>query len=236
MICDCLKTWPACLLALVLLIRPASVLADTDAGFRQLERFLDDVSTLSARFEQQLIDVDDSIVEESSGTLDILRPGRFRWTYSEPYEQIIVADGRNIWSYDVELEQVTVKDQVQTLGSTPATLLGGSRDVLEQFDYLGSSEDRGTTWVRLEPKDMEQGFSKIELGFTNDELSRMLFVDNLEQTTLIALFDVRTNDDVSYGTVGSPSPFEFAPPAGVDVVGTPIPFDSMSSNEHDAGQ
>ena len=51
------------------------------------------------------------MVESSTGTLDIERPADFAGAISEPYEQLLIADGRNIWSYDLDLEQVTVKPQ-----------------------------------------------------------------------------------------------------------------------------
>ena len=123
---------------------------ETDAGRALVEDFLNNVTTMSGRFEQQLVDASDAIIEESSGTLDIRRPGQFRWSYKAPYEQMLIADGVNIWSYDVDLEQVTVKGQSDALGSTPAILLGGSSEVLDDFDYVGSFSDRGTVWVRLD--------------------------------------------------------------------------------------
>ncbi len=181
-----------------------------------LERFVNDVQTLQGRFEQSLIDADQQLVEESSGTLEIQRPGQFRWAYTEPYEQVLVADGSNIWSYDVDLAQVTVKPQAEVLSNTPASLLGGSPDALEQFDYIGSFVDRGTVWVTLRPKDRDNGFAKVELGFNDGKLSRMLFSDNLEQTTLIALFDVSLNLEIDADH------FEFDPPDDVDIVGTPL--------------
>lgn len=181
-----------------------------------LERFVNDVQTLQGRFEQSLIDADQQLVEESSGTLEIQRPGQFRWVYTEPYEQVLVADGSNVWSYDVDLAQVTVKPQAEVLSNTPASLLGGSPDALEQFDYIGSFVDRGTVWVTLRPKDRDNGFAKVELGFNDGKLSRMLFSDNLEQTTLIALFDVSLNLEIDADH------FEFNPPDDVDIVGTPL--------------
>ena len=187
-----------------------------DEGRRVIERFLEDVVTISGRFEQQLVDADNVVIESSSGSLDISRPGRFNWSYVEPYRQILIADGLNIWSYDVDLEQVTVKPQADALGSTPALLLGGTSDVLEEFEYIGSFTDRGTLWVRLRPKNSDNGFSKVELGFNDEKLSRMLFVDNLEQTSLIALFDVAFNGEIDE------SLFSFSPPQGVDVVGQPL--------------
>ena len=188
---------------------------ETDDGQILIESFLQDVTTISGRFEQQLIDADNSLIETSAGTLDIERPGRFRWSYSVPYRQELIADGLNMWSYDVDLEQVTVKPQAEALSSTPALLLGGTTDVLEDFSYVGSFDDKGTTWVLLRPKDTDSGFNKVELGFTDGVLTRMLFGDNLEQTTLIALFDVAFNEPIDAET------FAFAPPDGVDVVGEP---------------
>lgn len=181
-----------------------------------LERFVNNIQTLQGRFEQSLIDADQQLVEESSGTLEIQRPGQFRWVYTEPYEQVLVADGSNVWSYDVDLAQVTVKPQAEVLSNTPAALLGGSPDALEQFDYIGSFIDRGTVWVTLRPKDRANGFAKVELGFNDGKLSRMLFSDNLEQTTLIALFDVSLNLEIDADH------FEFNPPDDVDIVGTPL--------------
>ena len=119
------------------------------------------------------------MIDQSSGTVEIQKPGRFRWTYLEPYEQILVADGLNVWSYDVDLEQVTVKAQAEVLAKTPALLLGGSQNVLDDFEYIGSFQERGTVWVRLRPETTDNGFTKVELGFDEGRLSRMIFSDRV---------------------------------------------------------
>ncbi len=177
--------------------------------------FLTDVITLEGRFEQSLIDAEGTIVERTSGTLEIERPTRFRWTYTDPYEQWLVADGVNIWSYDLDLEQVTVKPQAEALANTPALLLGGSESALQQFDFGGTIVEEITTWVRLEPKNKDSGFTRVELGFIDEKLRRMVFFDNLEQTTLVALYDVNTNEPIASER------FKFVLPEGVDLVGTP---------------
>ena len=74
-----------------------------------VENFVHNMHTLSGRFEQSLFDVNNQLVETSRGTLKIQRPDQFRWSYFEPYEQVLVADELNVWSYDVDLAQVTVK-------------------------------------------------------------------------------------------------------------------------------
>lgn len=186
-----------------------------EEGERLVHAFLTEVDTLSAGFEQAMIDADGEVVERSTGTLDIDRPAQFRWLYSEPYEQWLVADGLNVWSYDVDLAQVTVKPQAEALSNTPALLLGGSEDALQQFRFGGAMREAGTIWVRMLPVDDSSGFNRVELGFAEGTLSRMVFFDNLEQTTLIALSDVRVNEPIDRGL------FQFSVPADADLVGTP---------------
>ena len=191
--------------------------ADENGGGEQLiEQFVESVQTMSGRFEQSLVDANDKVVESASGTFEIQRPGQLRWLYREPYEQVLVADGLNVWSYDVDLAQVTVKPQAEVLSSTPALLLGGAENVLDDFTYDGSFEDRGTDWVRLLPKDPGSTFESVELGFNDAKLTRMIFSDNLDQTTLVAMFDVLLNEEIEADH------FRFVPPDGVDVVGKPL--------------
>jgi len=186
------------------------------AGEKLVNDFLTDVITMQGRFEQSLIDAEGEVVEVSGGTLEIERPTRFRWSYSEPYEQWLVADGLNIWSYDLDLAQVTVKPQAKALSNTPALLLGGATDALQQFRFEGSVVESDTTWVRMRPIDDSSGFNRVELGFFDDQLSRMVFFDNLEQTTLVAFYDVVVNEPIDADH------FEFEVPDDADLVGIPL--------------
>ena len=206
-------------MAALVFMAPQGRADETDPGEALVNKFVNDVITLEARFEQALIDAEGEIVERSSGTLEIERPGKFRWVYAEPYEQWLVADGRNIWSYDLDLMQVTVKPQADALANTPALLLGGADDALSQFRFDGSNLEDGTTWVRMVPVDTSSGFERMELGFEAGALTRMVFFDNLEQTTFVALYDVRTNEPIDA------SQFVFDMPEDADLVGTPVAAD-----------
>ena len=195
--------------------------ADEDAGRRYVDNFVADVITFQGNFEQALLDADGQVIDKTTGTLEIQRPGQFRWSYIEPYEQWLVADGLNVWSYDVDLAQVTVKPQASALANTPALLLGGSSDALEQFTYEESYVEADTTWVRLTPKNTQSGFERVELGFRDGTLHRMVFFDNLEQTTLVALTEVAVNLPIDADR------FNFVVPEDVDVVGVPAVADIL---------
>ncbi len=214
------------LLCVVAALLPVVGLADDLQARALVDRFVNDVRTFSGDFEQTLLDANGELLETSSGRLDIQRPGRFRWEYESPYEQWLVADGVNIWSYDVDLAQVTVKPQAEALANTPATLLGGTQNAMDGFTIEATApkdqpDSAGTTtWVRLKPVDAESGFRHVDLGFIADTLARMVFLDNLEQTTIVALSQVAVDEPVD------PDRFRFAVPDDVDVVGTPASLDS----------
>ena len=208
-------------LCALLLIGQFAQSADDDAGRKYVDNFVADVITFQGNFEQALLDADGQVIDKTTGTLEIQRPGQFRWSYIEPYEQWLVADGLNVWSYDVDLAQVTVKPQASALANTPALLLSGSSDALEQFTYEESYVEADTTWARLTPKNTESGFERVELGFKDGTLHRMVFFDNLEQTTLVDLSEISVNLPIDADR------FNFVVPEDVDVVGVPAVADAL---------
>lgn len=193
----------------------ANETASTEKANAVLDHFVHQVESVQANFSQSLVDADGLVTEESSGRLVIKRPGKFLWHYSEPYEQVLLADGRNLWSYDVDLEQVTVRPQSDVLASTPALLLGGSDEALADFTIVDAFDHKEIFWIRLQPVQADAGFTSLELGFDGMTISRMMFFDGLGQTTLIALHEVVTNEAVDDEL------FRFEVPPGVDVVGSP---------------
>jgi outer membrane lipoprotein carrier protein len=189
--------------------------AATLTGVELLDRFLDEVATLEAGFEQELSTADGRLIELQSGSLALLRPSRFRWHYLEPFEQLVIADGKNLWIYDIELEQITVTPLDDTVTSSPAMLLSGDHAVRDGFTAVEGFSADGLQFVRLEPEIDGTDFRSVLIGFHDVEPRRLELVDGLGQTTRIELFDVRLNGELEE------SAFRFEPPEGADVIGTP---------------
>ena len=83
--------------------------AAEDGAAASLRVFLDEAQTMSAEFRQTLFTETGEASQSSSGRFYVKRPGRFRWDYAAPAEQLVVSDGTSLWMYDVDLEQVTVR-------------------------------------------------------------------------------------------------------------------------------
>lgn len=188
---------------------------DNAVGAEKLEAFLEGVDTLTAAFKLSLLDADLQLLEESEGTLRIKRPGRFRWDYTEPYQQLVLSDGEKLWLYDADLEQASVRELDQSLSTTPAMLLSGSGEVSDGFDIIGVYDADGVVWVNMQPKEGDTDFQTFSLGFTGDDLRYMQLSDRLDQVTQIEFSNIVRNETVDDRT------FDFTPPEGVDVIGLP---------------
>ncbi|MCE5182581.1 MAG: outer membrane lipoprotein chaperone LolA [Betaproteobacteria bacterium] len=177
-----------------------------------LKSFLSDVKTGKAHFKQLVLDKKMTTVQESSGTMLFSRPGKFRWVYEKPYEQLIVGDGVKLWMYDVDLKQVTVKQMGRAIGSSPAALLAGNNEIEQHFN-LKDLGRRGTLdWLEATPKDKESAFQSVRMGFSEKGLDVMELRDHFSQTTVIRFSEIERNPKIS------PDTFKFTPPKGADVI------------------
>ncbi len=177
-----------------------------------LNQFLNQTGAYSADFEQVVLDENFTQIDEAAGTLSILRPGKFRWDYDPPAEQVIVGDGDKVWIYDVELKQVIVRDQRQALGQSPAILLAGQGDVSGDFIIDDRGQQGALSWVAATPRSENSGFDEIRLGFEGDQISMMELADSLGQTTRITF----RNGIVDPNLPGDQ--FRFEPPADADII------------------
>ncbi len=178
-----------------------------------LEKFLENTQTLEASFQQTLRTHDGEVLQHTDGKFYLDRPGKFRWNYRSPYEQIIVSDGVRVWIYDVELQQVTVQKQAAGLPASPMALLEDSSTLHQSFSVSPLDEHDGVYRLKLESKTKESDFAEIIVGLDAKGLRFMQLHDQFEQVTDIIFSDIVTNTRLAKEI------FEFIPPEGVDVFG-----------------
>ena len=195
----------------ILLLLAANAHAGPASGYAQ--EFFNDLRTLEADFDQQVVDSDQRVVQSSQGHMWIQRPGLFRWNYKTPYIQQIVADGERLWTYDEDLEQVSVQSVSDVLTSTPAMLLSGSQPLEEVFVIEELTPDSIEKQVLLTPKSGDSNVTAITLYFDVDTLVGMRADDSFGNTTTFSFFNLKRNRQID------PFIFRFNPPANTDVIG-----------------
>lgn len=167
------------------------------SGEERLRTYLGDLDTLSAEFSQITLSSDGGRIVESEGTLYLKRPGRFRWEYRHPMEQVIVADGNRVWLHDVELDQVSHQSQDNALGGTPAQLLASDDPIERHFRISPWDAGDRREWVELQPLGEEGQVARIRIGFVGDELDTLLMEDSFGQITRFSFAETRRNPGLS---------------------------------------
>jgi outer membrane lipoprotein carrier protein len=203
--------------ALMVWLAAAAAVAPSSAASSpaaDVDKYLTGLSSWSADFKQTIDDGQGKVLRSAAGKFYLQRPGKFRWDYSEPSEQMVLADGKQIWFYDKDLAQANVRNMDSTLASTPAMLLSGTGSVAAQFDIKALPDDGGLHFYQLIPKRPETDFQVVRIGFDKDgELVQMFLADKLNQITQLTFTHPTKNPKFA------PDLFTFSPPAGVDVIG-----------------
>ena len=182
------------------------------AGIDMLRTFLQQTTTGRAHFAQIIVDKNLKQLQQATGTMQFARPGKFRWEYDKPYEQLIVGDGSRLWVYDKDLNQVSVRKLDKALGDSPAALLAGSNEIEKIYNLTNLGNQEGLDWVEALPKSKENAFERIRLGFSQKGLEAMELRDQFGQVTVIKFAGVERNPKLS------PELFRFVPPKGADVI------------------
>ena len=184
------------------------------SAIEKLKTFINATHSAQANFTQEVQDQNGKRLQSAAGVMQFQRPGKFRWTYQKPYEQIIVGDGAKFWLYDKDLNQVTVKKLDAALGSSPAALLAGSNEIERGFVLKENGNRDGLEWLQATPKGADSSFSAVYMGFdVQAGLAVMELNDAFGHKTVLRFSGMQRNPKLSA------QQFQFAPPAGADLIG-----------------
>lgn len=196
--------------------------AQTD-GLVLLGQFLQTVRSGRAQFTQIVTSVpkagQPTRQRSSSGTLEFQRPGRFRFVYRKPFEQVLVADGQTLWLYDPDLQQVTARAQAQVLGGTPLSLIISATDLSglqRDFQLQAQAPREGLQWVKATPVradgQIQHALAGLRSGDRGPELVVLEVLDAMGQRTVLTFGGFEANPTLPADV------FHFQPPVGASVI------------------
>lgn len=211
------------LVAMGLALACPSLRAQGGDGLQLLGEFLRTVQSARAQFTQTVTaparDGQASRPKVSSGSFEFARPNRFRFHYTRPFQQLLVADGQTLWLHDVDLQQVTARKLSQVLQGTPAAVIAAAADLRAlQADFTLSAQPdtAGVQWVLAVPKGRDGQLQSIKVGLRaaaqGVELVSLDILDSFGQRSVMTFSQFEANVPVPAGT------FQFRPPPGADVI------------------
>lgn len=203
-----------CLTLAAALVFSSSLMAeDSKKSVSDLAELLQSYETYQADFIQIVVNEDGTKVQETRGALKAKRPGLFYWETDAPLSQFIVSNGHTVEVYDPDLEQVTVHGLDGRVQTTPALLLSGEVDNLEDTYRVSDRQvSDDTREFTLEPKSEDSLFVSLQLTFFKNELQEMRMQDSLSQLSVLSFDHIQLNATVDK------SAFTLEYPEGVDVI------------------
>jgi outer membrane lipoprotein carrier protein len=212
------------MLGIVLSLIACTAFGATGARAR-LDEFAHGLHSLRGNFSQTVYDSHGNITGTSNGILALQTPRLFRWQVTDPYQQLIVADGRKVWVYESDLQQATVRDQGAEEAHSPLTVLTNLSQLDTEFKAIDAGTRDGLEWLRLQSRSKDPQFEYAEIGFDASGPRRMVFKDTVGNKTEIAFSGWVRNPSLAADT------FTFVPPKGTDVVGNGAAAPSSSAGK-----
>ena len=218
----------SCLL-LTLAFAAVAVAGNTDDGENQpgtlnmsVDQILDEVekvytaSGFSADFIQASTIKAMEITDSASGKVSIKYPGKMRWVYQTPEEQIIVSDGVHLWIYRPVDNQV-LKGQASTFfgDGKGAGFLSDIRKIRDDFHITLEDIRFGDYYnLKMVPRQKTWDLVRINLLVSkqNFHITHVYTYNAYEDVTRIEFLNL------AFDAALDPSLFEFQIPDNVDIL------------------
>jgi len=165
---------------------PAPLEARDRADIGRVQAYLNDIKTISARFQQFSQDG-----EPAAGQLSMQRPGKMRFEYDPPSPILLIATGKVVIYVDNSLKHVTYLPT----DSTPAWFLLRDRITLDG-DVTVTKFERGNEVLRVtvtETEHPDSGALTLTFGDHPLELRQWVVLDQQGRNTTVVLSDRHAN-------------------------------------------
>ena len=150
-----------------------------------------------------------------SGVLLLKKPGKMRWTYTDPDGKLFVLDGHDGYFYSPgESEAQKVDEKKLDDLRSPLRFLLGHTELEKELTGLTAAPDNNGGWMLAGvPKGLEQRVSALKIDAGPDGTIRSMTIEETDGVTNQFTFSGEA------GNVPAPSAaFVFTPPVGVHVV------------------
>ena len=179
---------------------------------QDLQAKLTNLHNMSADFAQVVTTEDGTVLQQATGKMDLARPNKFRWETTSGIKQLIVTDGKTLWIYDPDLKQVTIRTLQAGIKQTPILLLVNPQiNLQEKFIISKPDVNQSGDWFELIPKDKNDMFTSIVIGFYGNKIKEIRFSNQLNQRTVLSFSNIIINKKIL-------TAFSFTIPNGVDVI------------------
>ena len=140
--------------------------------------------------------------KKAEGLISFKRPGKMRWLYEAPEEQLLVTNGHTMWLYDPLLENVTIQKLEKITEGTALSFLLGLGNLQADFIHRGISKNlligQDGLILELEPKKSTANLAFIQLNVHPEtyNLQSIALMDQQNNYRTIQLINMKYNLEI----------------------------------------
>jgi outer membrane lipoprotein carrier protein len=188
---------------------------------RSLEQRYDKIRDFTADFTHAY---EGGILKKTAierGTLQVKKPGRMRWEYTDPEHKLFVSDSQKIYSYVPADKQVIVTPMPADDQATTAVLfLVGKGSLTRDFNVSFAEGGSADTWtLRLDPKQKQRDYDWLILSIDRKsmQIRTLIAAEREGGRSTFQFSNYRENTGLADKI------FTFKIPRGVDVINAESP-------------
>ena len=152
--------------------------AQTQAAL--IDKHYNALHSLSVHFTQKYDGM--GMHRQESGILLLKKPGKMRWTYTQPAGKLFILDGQNAYFYspgDTEIPRVPAK-KLDDLRSPLRFLLGHTQLAKELTNIQIAPVENGAFTLSGIPKNMEQRIASLAITATSDGVIESMRIEETD--------------------------------------------------------
>lgn len=192
---------------------------NADDLVKKIQSFYEGVNSYSAVFTQKAVKRMVNRTFSNHGTVWFKKPGKMRWEYQKPENQLIVINGEEIWFYKPQANEATLAKTKSVFNeNTPVMFLAGVGNISDSFNYklskLGGVDEAKFAVLKLTPKEEGSQYTRIMLVIerTTGRIAEVRLYDYLENENSIVFEEVKINIEIDEAQ------FKFTPPPGTRLI------------------
>ncbi len=217
----------------LLLFLPVTVFGAAESCMdtaKRLQDKYDSLDSLAFHFNQKTKDALGGRPRRGSGEAFFLRtgnPGKMRWNYAEPEQQVLISDGVTLSMYFANMKQMIISPVEAMKSDLTYSFFTGRGKLTEDFSIYPPDEKHqpvpeeknSTSVIKLIPNDIGSQVKQIHLWISPDSfIQRLEIVDHFDTITTLTLSNIELNTLAGLDGKRLKSLFTFTPPAGTEII------------------
>lgn len=173
-----------------------------------------EVSTLRADFEQDSYLASLDVSEGSRGEMVFQKPGRMKWTYSEPEAQVFLLNDSTVYLYQPSDKQLVIDEFKKILlTDLPVSFLMGIGDLNKDFKVYEACTNSDGAVLTLLPKREKGELKELKLLVSPSSYAVLggKVIDESGNVTSVVFKELKQNGEIASNT------FKADFPKGIDV-------------------